>query len=873
MKNLKLIILFVAILFVSPLIQAQSKVKVPEKLQGFWNWKVANSGDWDCTTIGADYVEYFYKIYYIDKITEQGTDGYHLWLQHEAGEQIELTFFGLGNKQAKLQFSKWDAPKDCQLSVSPPNTEKILPGKLPKALFQEWTSDNKGTLFCKFHDANKLLYENKEWDIVSTGYYMEKEYRMLIRSGNRYKLIYLNNLTDQSLRLVSNANITLLTPIATNKDVYKILGNWVEKNKNSWEIGFFEKFAIYKGDFWNYKSIVFNGETANIMLAKGTDQLKLTLVLKSDVLCEVAITGQQPKTYIKCGKNMPAYTTADTKSFKDTRFQKTDSVTIKGYIRNNPSKQPFSIRFTDPITEVQAVFFADVDASGLFTIKFPLINTTELLVDWGRMNKGDVAEPGENYFLFFDFSSNQYLFMGDNERLHNEMAGYKPYSRYENFSAEDSKRNNELAPLEFLTVQKDILRKGYSHLNEYIANNPNLSERFKYYQRNYYRFMAARELMQRQFSLNNSKNGFLPAVFMKYIDDSLYQNTPVLPFTLVSGYLTFMRYYTGYSENKYTEGSLLNTAIFDIIRNIQKDDRLKLTDEEKQVLTKFEEYDKIYIKFYREKADSTQRSEAVKPFNEDFNKMLRILNKEEVKKYMTEESASLVNQLQSRGKVYSKWAVLDSLVSDPRLKELLEVRKFYFSIYENQRRLPDADYQEFKEKITSPALAAPIIILQNHYSQLSKQDIFYAESLKKTDHLIESKDADVLLAQLTAPYKGKVVYMDFWGTWCSPCMQQMKYVGAVKEAFKNKDVIFMYFASTSPEDSWKNAIKENNLTGPNVVHYRLTGEQQAMIERRLSVSGFPTYILMDKMGKVVNMNAPRPEEKVKLVQEITNLLN
>ena len=83
----------------------------------------------------------------------------------------------------------------------------------------------------------------------------------------------------------------------------------------------------------------------------------------------------------------------------------------------------------------------------------------------------------------------------------------------------------------------------------------------------------------------------------------------------------------------------------------------------------------------------------------------------------------------------------------------------------------------------------------------------------------------------------------------------------------------MYFANNSPETSWKNVIKEYHLTGKNVVHYRLPNEQQAMIERRFSIRSFPTYILMDKKGNIVNMKAPRPQQKEQLVNEITKFLN
>jgi hypothetical protein len=68
-------------------------------------------------------------------------------------------------------------------------------------------------------------------------------------------------------------------------------------------------------------------------------------------------------------------------------------------------------------------------------------------------------------------------------------------------------------------------------------------------------------------------------------------------------------------------------------------------------------------------------------------------------------------------------------------------------------------------------------------------------------------------------------------------------------------------ANGSSEESWKNVIKNYSLTGENVVQYRLPNEQQAMIERRFGVNSFPTYMIVDKNGNIVDTNPPRPSQK------------
>ena len=59
-----------------------------------------------------------------------------------------------------------------------------------------------------------------------------------------------------------------------------------------------------------------------------------------------------------------------------------------------------------------------------------------------------------------------------------------------------------------------------------------------------------------------------------------------------------------------------------------------------------------------------------------------------------------------------------------------------------------------------------------------------------------------------------------------------------------------------------------NLTGENIVHYRLPDQQQSMLERKLSINSYPTYMIVDKKGNIVNSIAPSPKDKNGLIAEI-----
>ena len=72
----------------------------------------------------------------------------------------------------------------------------------------------------------------------------------------------------------------------------------------------------------------------------------------------------------------------------------------------------------------------------------------------------------------------------------------------------------------------------------------------------------------------------------------------------------------------------------------------------------------------------------------------------------------------------------------------------------------------------------------------------------------------------------------------------------MKEALMDYDIIYLYLANHSPEESWKNTIKEYNLTGENCIHYNLPESQQEAVEHYLNVNAYPTYKLIDRQGNI-----------------------
>lgn len=118
--------------------------------------------------------------------------------------------------------------------------------------------------------------------------------------------------------------------------------------------------------------------------------------------------------------------------------------------------------------------------------------------------------------------------------------------------------------------------------------------------------------------------------------------------------------------------------------------------------------------------------------------------------------------------------------------------------------------------------------------------------------------------------KGKVVYLDFWASWCGPCLRELPFAKKVKEHFKDKEVVFLNVSIDEDMNAWKNAVEKHSIGG---IHTCEPGGWQAPAAKLYGVQGVPSYYLIDKQGKFAAETSPRPSETEALIKQIEALLN
>ncbi len=114
-------------------------------------------------------------------------------------------------------------------------------------------------------------------------------------------------------------------------------------------------------------------------------------------------------------------------------------------------------------------------------------------------------------------------------------------------------------------------------------------------------------------------------------------------------------------------------------------------------------------------------------------------------------------------------------------------------------------------------------------------------------------------------FKGKVVFLNFWATWCGPCKGEMPSLEALYQQFKGKDFVFLSisvdYEGVRPV---KEYIEKNRYTFPVLIDAKC--ETLDLYE----VKGIPTTFIIDKKGRMIGKAiGPRNWKS----QEVVSLLN
>ncbi|MGI4762414.1 MAG: TlpA family protein disulfide reductase [Janthinobacterium lividum] len=123
--------------------------------------------------------------------------------------------------------------------------------------------------------------------------------------------------------------------------------------------------------------------------------------------------------------------------------------------------------------------------------------------------------------------------------------------------------------------------------------------------------------------------------------------------------------------------------------------------------------------------------------------------------------------------------------------------------------------------------------------------------------LADASGKKVMLSSL----RGKVVYLDFWATWCAPCLAEMPASLELRKKFAGRDVVFLYVSLDSQAADWQKYLATKQVASPNAVQLHDGGAFDGPAPRAFHVQSIPSYWLIGRDGRIIANNPPRPSAR------------
>jgi thiol-disulfide isomerase/thioredoxin len=102
-------------------------------------------------------------------------------------------------------------------------------------------------------------------------------------------------------------------------------------------------------------------------------------------------------------------------------------------------------------------------------------------------------------------------------------------------------------------------------------------------------------------------------------------------------------------------------------------------------------------------------------------------------------------------------------------------------------------------------------------------------------------------------FKGDLVYVDVWATWCGPCKAEIPSLQKLETDYHGKDITFMSVSVDTDKEDWEKMVAEKELGG-----VQLWADGWSKITKDYAIFGIPRFLLFDAKGNVISTNAPRP---------------
>ncbi|MBQ6191137.1 MAG: redoxin family protein [Bacteroidaceae bacterium] len=520
------------------------------------------------------------------------------------------------------------------------------------------------------------------------------------------------------------------------------------------------------------------------------------------------------------------------------------SALVRGSLLNIPkqAESQLTIYYYNPLV-AQSSFANEIplqpDSLGRFEVEVPLTDTSPVQLVFQRL----MLSPGKKYDVEMNGWDFKLTCDGSDASLANEMLNHEPPRCSWNFDTMDGKTDAFV-----LEAAEKELQRMEAAIDSMQQANPSLSPEWRYCAR--YRALAslAQAVVQQHFTspaVRQNSDGRL----WQWLHDRFICDLP-RPYSIIEDRLGYIIMY--YMEEFFAPRtrSKLNLpdidAAIDIVLDGQADGTISRTEAFADSLRTL----RTMLQDYKALAESNAADSLIA--SHPFERAAKGFFSDP---YLKNIFRNGIVSERTTAQYIKRIASLDM---PEEVRDLARAVMLYNEIDQYHAPLRPA-LGALLGEVKDNYLRNLVTERSNHYRDLALLSKADEASLMPNEPLAGLTDGKEIFSKIIEPYRGRILLVDFWGTWCVPCKMYLKNnTHSLHQALSDLPVTYIFLCNGSETEAWRSTIAEYKLTGKDFVHYNLPADQQQAVQEYLGVHKYPTYIIFDKDGQRVTTEADEP---------------